>query len=123
MYNESSGLLAQLVEQRTLNPLVAGSIPSQPTTCGRLAQLVRASALQAGGHKFESCSVHHSCAFLCTALRNILMLPSYTVFMSCGKQDTLELESGLITGVRIESILTGAIQYIPDPAEIRFAAL
>ena len=26
---------------------------------GRLAQLVRASALQAGGHKFESCIVHH----------------------------------------------------------------
>ena len=27
-----AGLLAQLVEQRTLNPLVAGSTPSQPTT-------------------------------------------------------------------------------------------
>ena len=26
---------------------------------GRLAQLVRASALQAGGHKFESCIAHH----------------------------------------------------------------
>ena len=26
---------------------------------GRLAQLVRASALQAGGHRFESYSVHH----------------------------------------------------------------
>ena len=27
---------------------------------GRLAQLVRASALQAEGHKFESCIVHHA---------------------------------------------------------------
>ena len=27
----SYGLLAQLVEQRTLNPFVAGSIPAQPT--------------------------------------------------------------------------------------------
>ena len=27
---------------------------------GRLAQLVRASALQAGGHKFESYIVHHA---------------------------------------------------------------
>ena len=26
---------------------------------GRLAQLVRAPALQAGGHRFESYSVHH----------------------------------------------------------------
>ena len=26
---------------------------------GRLAQLVRASALQAGGHNFESCIAHH----------------------------------------------------------------
>ena len=28
---EMSGLLAQLVEQRTFNPLVAGSNPAQPT--------------------------------------------------------------------------------------------
>ena len=26
---------------------------------GRLAQLVRAPALHAGGHKFESCTAHH----------------------------------------------------------------
>ena len=26
---------------------------------GRLAQLVRAPALQAGGHRFESCIAHH----------------------------------------------------------------
>ena len=29
---------------------------------GRLAQLVRAPALQAGGHRFESCIAHH---YLC----------------------------------------------------------
>ena len=29
------------------------------TEFGRLAQLVRAPALQAGGHRFESYSVHH----------------------------------------------------------------
>ena len=28
-------------------------------TCGRLAQLVRAPALQAGGHRFESYIAHH----------------------------------------------------------------
>ncbi len=28
--------------------------------CGRLAQLVRAPALQAGGRRFESCTAHHS---------------------------------------------------------------
>ena len=35
------GSLAQLVEQRTFNPLVEGSNPSQPTrvNIGRLAQL------------------------------------------------------------------------------------
>ena len=27
--------------------------------CGRLAQLVRAPALQAGGHRFESYIAHH----------------------------------------------------------------
>ena len=27
---------------------------------GRLAQLVRAPALQAGGHRFESCIAHHA---------------------------------------------------------------
>jgi hypothetical protein len=27
---------------------------------GRLAQLVRAPALQAGGRRFESCTAHHS---------------------------------------------------------------
>ena len=29
------------------------------TVCGRLAQLVRAPALQAGGRRFESCTAHH----------------------------------------------------------------
>ncbi len=30
-----------------------------PFIPGRLAQLVRAPALQAGGHRFESCTAHH----------------------------------------------------------------
>ena len=32
------------------------------TEFGRLAQLVRAPALQAGGHRFESYIAHHLCA-------------------------------------------------------------
>ena len=48
-----AGSLAQLVEQRTLNPLVAGSIPSRPTMftdnpfflAGSLAQLVEQRTL------------------------------------------------------------------------------
>ncbi len=54
-----SGSLAQLVEQRTLNPLVAGSNPSRPTIMDAQLSLVRASALQAEGHRFESYSIHH----------------------------------------------------------------
>ena len=33
---------------------------SVSTTFGRLAQLVRAPALQAGGHRFESYIAHHA---------------------------------------------------------------
>ena len=33
--------------------------PWAPFLFGRLAQLVRAPALQAGGHRFESCIAHH----------------------------------------------------------------
>ena len=32
-----------------------------PSVIGRLAQLVRAPALQAGGRRFESCTAHQSC--------------------------------------------------------------
>ena len=69
------GSIAQSVEQRTENPCVTGSIPVGATILilltnilylcyifnanGRLAQLVRAPALQAGGHRFESYSAHH----------------------------------------------------------------
>ena len=61
------GSIAQSVEQRTENPCVAGSIPAGATIFnnpksfdfGRLAQLVRAPALQAGGHRFESYIAHH----------------------------------------------------------------
>ncbi len=35
----SSGSLAQLVEQRTLNPFVAGSIPARPTRPKDLAEM------------------------------------------------------------------------------------
>ena len=34
-------------------------VKSNESYNGELAQLVRASALQAGGHKFESCIAHH----------------------------------------------------------------
>ena len=85
------GLLAQLGEQRTLNPWVAGSIPSQPTirqqagSClarnfhRRLAQLVRASALQAGGRKFKSCSVYHYLPFV-PSLRTFPSVLSFGTF-------------------------------------------
>lgn len=50
------GLLAQLVEQRTLNPWVAGSIPAQPTIFiqEKAAFLVAFLYLQA---KFKSISI------------------------------------------------------------------
>ena len=38
---------------------VVGSSPTKRATQGRLAQLVRAPALHAGGHRFESCTAHH----------------------------------------------------------------
>ena len=42
--HKSNGLLAQLVEQWTFNPLVAGSSPAQPTR-GSIAQLVEQRTL------------------------------------------------------------------------------
>ena len=62
-YNHGlAGLLAQLVEQRTFNPLVAGSSPAQPTTqpseaatdFGLLAQLVEQRTL----NPLVECSSH-----------------------------------------------------------------
>lgn len=54
------GSLAQLVEQETFNLLVAGSNPARPTSKnGAVAQLERAPALQAGGHRFEPDLLHH----------------------------------------------------------------
>jgi hypothetical protein len=38
---------------------------SSPKPEGRLAQLVRAPALQAGGRRFESCTAHHPNPYLC----------------------------------------------------------
>ena len=43
------GTLAQLVEQRTENPCVGGSIPPRATTCAAVAQLVRAPGCGPGG--------------------------------------------------------------------------
>ena len=52
--------LAHLVERDLAKVEVAGSSPVIRSKFGSLAQLVRASALQAGGHRFESCSSHQS---------------------------------------------------------------
>ena len=41
--------IAQLVEQRTENPCVGGSIPPRATTCAAVAQLVRAPGCGPGG--------------------------------------------------------------------------
>ena len=38
---------------------IRSPLPQWSNPQGSLAQLVRASALQAGGHRFESCSFHH----------------------------------------------------------------
>ena len=39
---------------------------------GRLAQLVRAPALQAGGHRFESYSAHHFCAEIAQLVEQLI---------------------------------------------------
>ena len=56
----------QIVWRRSLVGYSGRFIPGRslvrirsPLPYGSLAQLVRASALQAGGHRFESCSFHH----------------------------------------------------------------
>ena len=43
--DRNKGLLAQLVEQWTFNPLVGGSSPAQPTNYGGIAQLVEQRTL------------------------------------------------------------------------------
>ena len=45
--------VAQLVEQRTENPRVVGSIPTRGTICGR-SSFGRAPPCQGGGSEFES---------------------------------------------------------------------
>ena len=45
----SFGQIAQLVEQRTENPCVGGSIPPRATTYAAVAQLVRAPGCGSGG--------------------------------------------------------------------------
>ena len=55
-----NGLVAQSVEQRTENPCVGGSIPSQATIKKwRISSAGRASALQAEGRRFEPVILHH----------------------------------------------------------------
>ena len=44
--------IAQLVEQRTENPRVVGSIPTEGTTCG-FSSFGRAPPCQGGGSEFE----------------------------------------------------------------------
>ena len=39
---------------------------------GRLAQLVRAPALQAGGHRFESCIAHHLSAEIAQLVEQLI---------------------------------------------------
>ena len=39
---------------------------------GRLAQLVRAPALQAGGHRFESYIAHHLCAEIAQLVEQLI---------------------------------------------------
>ena len=53
------GLVAQSVEQRTENPCVGGSFPSQATIKWRISSAGRASALQAEGRRFEPVILHH----------------------------------------------------------------
>jgi hypothetical protein len=50
----------------TTRKFTALTLPTASCTmncCGRLAQLVRAPALQAGGRRFEPCTAHHLRAF------------------------------------------------------------
>ena len=42
-----------------LSRVPKSGLESMKPSSGRLAQLVRAPALQAGGRRFESCTAHH----------------------------------------------------------------
>ena len=51
----------KILRDATLVPVqVRPRAPFNLFIVGRLAQLVRAPALQAGGHRFESCIAHHA---------------------------------------------------------------
>src|SRR5947208_4877424 len=68
--------------------------PSCTMNCsGRLAQLVRAPALQAGGRRFESCTAHHTFSknHLISFAAALVSLPpgqtkALTVAYSCGQR-------------------------------------
>ena len=52
--------LAQLVEQWTVNPCVAGPSPATGARLWGCSSVGRASALQAEGRQFESDQLHHN---------------------------------------------------------------
>ncbi len=52
LFSSEDAFVAQLVEQRTENPRVDGSIPSEGTICG-FSSLGRAPPCQGGGSEFE----------------------------------------------------------------------
>ena len=65
------GLVAQSVEQRTENPCVGGSIPSQATIKWRISSAGRASALQAEGRRFEPVILHHKKVLLAQLVEHL----------------------------------------------------
>lgn len=58
--HQGYALVAQRIERSPAEAEVVGSNPAKRAILGRLAQLVRAPALHAGGHWFESITAHHS---------------------------------------------------------------
>ena len=61
------------------------SAHSSPKPEGRLAQLVRAPALQAGGRRFEPCTAHH----FTQRLRQVIGMPKVAVSVkACGATAT-----------------------------------
>ena len=73
---------------RRCNPLTLRAASCTMGCCGRLAQLVRAPALQAGGRRFEPCTAHHLVSFTHTAAPHVTPghLPG-----SSGERNALEV--------------------------------
>src|SRR6202163_3580974 len=78
-----------------MSSLERGSPPYRPAVVriraldsaprGRLAQLVRAPALQAGGRRFESCTAHHSSSCLSVGYEDSELLSCSSCFWLCPK--------------------------------------